>query len=371
VGVVFFFLTILVLPGLPSGALVGRWALLAIVCAYVLFRLELSWGAIALLAYLAVMGWLAPVGYEALNLYCHAVLLVILYCYAKGMPDLRKVAIGVGIGMAVNSAVMVAQHFDALGWFPQLTPDGGLYFNHNMAGEAAGMALALVIGYRLWWLVPGVLPTLYFGARSPLLGLAVAGVLWLWGRSRLSAIGLLLAAPVAMYAIHPEYLTVEWTGAFYTLFNRGEMWVDAVHGLTLAGQGLGSWVTNFPLYQHHTSPLELRWENAHNDALQLTFELGIVGAMLCAAFVYRLAISERRPEHYALLVFIVEGLFGFPLYVPVTAALAAICAGHLFARGPYLRQHIVRLGLFLRHWDAAGRGGQLLQGGDAIPAQSG
>lgn len=370
-GTVFFFLTIFVIPGFPSGALVGRWGLLAVTCAFLLFRCQLSWGAIALLAYLALMGYAAPVGFEALNLYCHAILLVILFCYAKQMIDLRKVAIGTGLGMAVNSAFMVVQHFNGLWWIPSLTPDGGLYFNHNMAGEAAGMILALVVGYRLWWLVPGILPTVYFGARSPLLGLGIAGFAWTWGKSKLLATAILLLVPFGIYATHPEYITQSlggWTGPFTTMLNRFGTWDDAIHGFTVFGQGLGSWIVNFPLYQRHTSPLELRWENAHNDAIQIIFELGIVGAALCAAFVYRLAIAERRPEFYALVVFSVEGLFGFPLYTPVTGALAAVCAGYLFSRGRYLRDDFVRFGLLLCTRYSLRRHRELLPGRNAVSA---
>ncbi len=373
-GFVFFILTVAVLPGLPSGALVARWGLLAITCAVLLFRCQLSWGALALLAYLAVMGWITPVGFEALNLYCHLVILVILYCYAKGMPDLRKVAIGCGVGMAINSAIMVAQHFNGLWWIPQLTPDGGLFFNHNMAGEAAGMILALAVGYRLWWIIPGILPSLYFGARSALLGLGVAAFLWAWQRSKALALGPLLATPLIIYVVHPEYITASlagWAGPFTTLFGRLGTWNDAIHGFTLVGQGFGSWIVNFPLYQRFTSPLEIRWENAHNDPIQIIFELGLIGGILCVAFVYRLAISRRKPEFYALVVFLVEGFFGFPLYVPVTAALAAVCAGHLFADGRYLRDDIARFGLLLCNRYTAGRSRQLLQGGDAVSAASG
>lgn len=372
-GTVFFFLTIFAIPGFPSGALVGRWGVLAATAAYLFFWCRLSWGAVALLAYLAAMSWITPVGYEAINLYFHAVFLVILYCYAKQMADFRKLAIGASLGMAINSAFMIAQHFDGLWWIPELTRDGGLYFNHNMAGEAAGMILALAVGYRLWWLVPGVLPSLYFGARSAVLGLGVAAFLWVWARSKGWALATLVAAPLVVYGTHIEYITESqggWIGPFTTLFGRFDTWNDVIKGFTITGQGFGSFITNFTLYQHATSPLEIRWEQAHNDALQLIFELGIIGAALCAAFIYRLAIAERRPEFYALVVFVVEGTFGFPLYIPVTAALAALCAGHLFARGRYLRDDLLRLGLLLCARYSAGRHHQLLSGSNSVPAQS-
>ena len=137
------------------------------------------------------------------------------------------------------------------------------------------------------------------------------------------------------------------------------------------GQGLGSWIINFPLYQVSSSTLELRWENAHNDTVQLIFELGVGGAILVAIFLFRLATSERRPEFYALLVFFVESCFEFPLYQPVTGALAMVCAGWLFSRGDSLRHALARLRLSIRPGDANARGSLHIPGGGTVPARSG
>lgn len=370
-GTLFFFLTVLVVPGFPAGALVGRWALLAAAAAFLFFRCELSpWGW-ALLAYLGLAAWIAPVGYEASNLYCHAAMFVVVYAYASGMKDLRRVAIGLGLGFAVNSAVTVAQHFIDLSWIPQITPDGGLYFNRNIASEGAAMALAMVVGYRLWWLVPGILPTLAFGSRAPVLALGVVGAMAIWRKSKLLAV---LAATV------PTIIAVTWlqfhgvSGGkapwLQDLWQRVGTWYDGARGFTILGQGLGSWIVNFPLYQHSSNALQLRWENAHNDVVQIIFELGVVGAVLVIAGLWRLLLSPRAPEYYCLCVFVLCGGVGFPLYEPVSGALAAACAGVLFSGLPPVRGHLARFGL--RLWDglANKRPGLFLPGRRAVPAQS-
>jgi len=135
---------------------------------------------------------------------------------------------------------------------------------------------------------------------------------------------------------------------FSDLWLRLGTWYDAMHGFTVLGRGLGSFIVEFPRFQQYSSPLSLRWENAHNDIVQILFELGIGGFVLIALFAIRLAQAERRPEFYALVVFLVEGLFGFPLYQPVTGGLAAVCAGCIFGHGYSLRFELDRFGLRIR-----------------------
>ncbi len=356
------------LPGFPSGALVGRWGLLALAAATLMFKMELPRAAWIFLAYLAVMAWWGPVWYEAVNLYIHAAFFVVLYCYAAKMEDLRRIAIGVGLGFAVNSAVVIAQYFIDWSFVPTITPASGLYFNRNMASEAAAISLALVMGYRLWWLVPGFAPTLLAGSRIPVMALGLAGAIAIYRYSRFMA---------ALAIVLPALLSVAWlqghgalyyAGVFDTLIQRFGTWYDGAQGFTFFGQGLGSWMINFPLYQTHSNPLELRWENAHNDAVQLLFELGIGGAVLIAVFLFRLANAERNAAFYALVVFAVEACFEFPIYQPVTGALAVVCAGYLFRRSDSLRSLVVRGGLRIRYWHAQPRGGIHQPGGGVIPA---
>ncbi len=367
-GTFFFFLTIFVIPGFPSGALVGRWGLLALCAAMLLFKTELPKSAWIFLAYLAVMAWWGPVWYEAVNLYIHAAFFVVLYCYAAQMTDLRRVAIGMGMGMAVNSIAVLSQHFAGWNGIPEITPGAGLYFNRNIASETAAMALALVVGYRLWWLVPGILPTLAFGSRMPAVALGVAGAVAIYRYSKFYAALSILAPILVAVGWLQGHGDVYYAGILDTLMQRLGTWYDGAQGFTLSGQGLGSWIINFPLYQTHSNTLELRWENAHNDAVQLLFELGVGGAVLVAAFAFRLATSERRPAFYALLVFAVEGCLGFPLYQPVTGALAMVAAGFLFRRSVPLHRLIIRGGLSVWDGHAHARSGLYQPGGGAVPA---
>jgi len=264
--------------------------------------------------------------------------------------------------------VVIAQHY---GWqgIPELVPDSGLFFNRVIAAEGAAMALVLVVGYRLWWVVPGILPSVGLGSRSAILATTIAGVFALWQRSRIAAAG----AVVAAIAVLVVYTEVNFNGIVGTddITMRLGAWYDAMHGMTFAGSGLGSFIVDFPLYQVHTNALQLRWENAHNDIIQLTFELGIVGAFLCALALAKLYTSPSQPERYALIVFVALGLVGFPLYEPFTGALAALCAGFLFSRGDSILLHIAGGGL--RIWDglAHRQSGILHEGFGAVSLKPG
>lgn len=339
--VVFFILTVLVAPFLPAGATIPRWAFLSLSCAVLMFRTEFTLTAWLIAGYVAVMAYVAPVGYDAAFLYWHFLLYLIVFLCAYRM-DLRKIAIAVALGMTVNSAVEVAQYF---GWHIMPTtaqPESGLFYNGNIASETAAMALVLVVGYRLWWLVPGLLPTLYLGSRAPVLALGVAGLIAMWKwESKFPALICAIGAVVVALAIH--------TPGFDTLMQRVGVWQDMLPHFSPLGHGLGSFIVDYPAFQHHSNPLMLRWENAHNDILQVVYELGIGGALLVGALIFRMATGERGPAFYALLVFLVEGCFGFPLYEPATGALAMVCAGRLFVGSPALFELVDSVRLRIRH----------------------
>ena len=356
-GIFTFFLVIGVIPGLPAGALVGRWALVAVVAAVLFMRRDITPGGYILLAYLAVMTFFAPVWWDSTFLFFHAVCFVILYSYAQGMVSLRNMTIGMGLGMAVNSAVVLAQFIWDWKFVPTITPYAGLYFQRNIGAETAAVSLILLVGYRLWWLIPGCLPTLFFGSRAAAVAVAVPLAMMLWRRSKIIAAATFasLISAICIAWLITNYFMAGKIVPTATLFAsdlviRLHTWYDALHGLTWFGRGLGSFMVEFPRWQDYTSALQLRWENAHNDPLQIVFELGIGGVVLIALFAIRLSYAERRPEFYALIAVVVEGMFGFPLYQPVTGPVAALCAGWLFGHGDPLRDVLVRFGLRILTW---------------------
>ena len=341
-GIVFFILTVLVLPGLPSGGVEPRWAFLSLVAGRLLFDIEIAPLTWLLILYVGLMAWFAPIHYDAAYLYWHFFILVALFLYARHM-DIRRIAIGCGLGFAVNSVAVIAQ---ARGWdfIPQMFSAnhiyGGFYYNPAAGSEAAAIAAALIVGERLYWLLPGLVPTLLYGTRGPIAALGLTSMVFLWKRSPF--VGLVAALAALL-------IVVMWMNKPYdTLGFRFDVWWDALSGLTFFGQGLGSWISEFPRYQVHSNALNIRYENAHNDFLQIIFELGVGGAILLGIFLYAFWRAPRTGPWYALLVALVVGCFSFPLYNPVSGALMAVLAGHLLGRGDPVR--LVQLGKRCRIW---------------------
>jgi len=170
---------------------------------------------------------------------------------------------------------------------------------------------------------------------------------------------LVLLTMVAMLALNPKV---------YDLADRYFVWYDLWHGQTLFGRGLGAFISDFPALQvHGRGTLQLRYENAHNDFVQVIYELGIGGAVLIALLLVRMYRVPRTPAWYALVVFLLEAQIGFPLYQPVTGALAALCAGSLFGHRVAVRRlfDLRRLGLWA--WLAHRRDEVLRHVGAVVP----
>lgn len=293
---------------------------MAAVAAVMVWRIQLTSTFFIVLAYVAGMALLSPAGFDATLLFMHFLILAVLFCTRF---DLRQATMGAAIGMAVNSLFMLFQHYGYTA-IPMLSPMPGLFYNRNIGAEAAGIILALAVAYRLWWFIPGILPVLVFGSRAPIIALGVAGGCALWRRSPFQGLMGVLGGLLFVVTVMHDY------GGLTDMWQRVGVWQDMLPALRPWGHGLGSFIYEFPLYQRHTSALQLRFENAHNDFLQLCFELGLVAVVAAVVILVQLWYAPRSPAWYALVVFLVEGCFGFPLYEPVTACLAAVCAGHLF-----------------------------------------
>jgi hypothetical protein len=101
------------------------------------------------------------------------------------------------------------------------------------------------------------------------------------------------------------------------------------------GHGLGALGSNFALFAHATDPMPVRNAFAHNDFLQIAYELGVPGLVLILAFV-GLVLKAGGPERYIFIAFIVEANLAFPSHLPTTGAIAATVAGVAAGRLPRL-----------------------------------
>ena len=103
----------------------------------------------------------------------------------------------------------------------------------------------------------------------------------------------------------------------------GTIWHETAGGISLLGNGFGA----FGGVQH---ALQLDFtvpQHAHSDALELLWETGIIGFCLLLIFMRQL-LGPLNASRLVLIVFVVEGCFGFPAYLPATLCLVGVAAGH-------------------------------------------
>jgi hypothetical protein len=339
-----FALCILFVPVFPAGATVPRVALLSIALPALMLWEDtpVPRGVVLVTAY--VLSTILFTGniYYALYDGWWFLLLAAAFCIGREITDLRWVFIAAGLALWVNSVVVLGEQF--ADWrVAQVTVRGGLFINRNNAVEAAAMVTTALVYFRVWWVLPGLVPTLLAGARAPLLALGVVALITLWGKSRVMAL-LCAAASFALIG------SMWWLNAGFSvssLSDRLWVWYDTVLGWSLFGHGIGMFSYEFPTIQVHTDALAQRFVHPHFELLQIVYEFGIVGVVLVGLPVYRMGRVQPDAAWYALAVFLVEGCFAFPLYMPVTGFLAALCAGHISRPGAALRHELgpIRLGL--------------------------
>lgn len=241
---------------------------------------------------------------------------------------MRLFFIGLTTGLTVNAAIVM---FQLMGWqgVQQIAPPAGLFANRNLLGETAALGLVAAVAWRLWYGVPGCLGALLAtNARGALLGAAVGLLALLWRWSRLAAGGLAVVGTLVL---------VGWTGRgtkIESVIERVGIWQDAVLGMTLFGHGSGSFYTWYPAVATLHDTLDSRPDHAHNDFLEVAFELGLPGIAIFLALCWaswRWAAAEVRP---VLACGAVIACFGFPLHTAAAAGIIALVAGYGAGFGP-------------------------------------
>lgn len=305
-----FLLPIACISPLPDGAGAPRWALLCLVPFFAkIDGFSSKIGIFPLFFAGFSLVWSPDPVYGSMLAF-HFVLLALVIMLAP--KNLTQIVWAMGFGLALNAVVVAIQ---LAGFQPVKHVDGqpyaGLFFNRNQQNDLTAMVIVGLLCLRGWralllaaWIsLPLWAPPV---GRTPLVALAVAGAFALprWWR-----IAALVGAGLAFFilAADPARIT--------SGLQRLDTWTDAAGNLTILGHGLGSFRWAYP---------EMEW--AHNDFLQISYELGLVGAAVIAALVW-IAVRAPLMPRLVLIVFLVEGLFDFPLYWPTTGFMAALCLG--------------------------------------------
>jgi O-antigen ligase len=188
---------------------------------------------------------------------------------------------------------------------------------------------------------------------------------WVWGQSRLLAVliavGLVCGAAATHFDVASASSNIERLG----------IWGDTVSGMKLAGHGLGAFYTDFAGHAPNVDLLRSRPFHAHNDFLEIAYEIGPGIVLFLGLIAFALGGSSII-ERAILSAFIMEAAVDMPLRYPATLFLASIVLGRLCADRRLLRHHIacwrmaVR-GRLARNINRDGR--QRIEGGsNSVPA---
>jgi hypothetical protein len=200
---------------------------------------------------------------------------------------------------------------------------GGTFGNSNFAGEAAAAAAigaAVPLGAIAFAVVA------LSACRGALVGFVTMCVIWLWrsGRWDRRAWAVLFVSLCVVGAV----ATLSDPIKREAVIQRSLIWRDTYDGLTVFGRGIGQYRATVPDKGHRLAALELNTEHAHNDILEIAFELGLPGVALFGFFLLSAYRRGMAAERYVMGSLLVAGLFGFPLCEPASGFLFAVVAGH-------------------------------------------
>jgi hypothetical protein len=264
-------------------------------------------------AFLSLRWALAPelAWFEVWQLLC----LAAAFVYGSTQPDLRKVAIGLAIGLSISSLIAISQYYSYYHFHPEFQLVGewrperpsGLLWNPVVLGEAIALTIVLLVTYREWLYIPALLPGLYLcQSRGAWLALGVVAM------ARLNRWTLLGLVPLA---------AAFWFLPTASDQQRLDIWRLTYEHLTWLGHGAGALYST--VYVVHNIPYKPAF--AHNEFLDFIYLYGVGGLTGCALLLAPLTVLVA--ERWAYLTFFLLALFSFPLHDPVLVFISGAIAG--------------------------------------------
>lgn len=366
-----FLLMVAYLPGTFQPATAGRWAVASIGIAVLLWCLPripiLQYG----LAFLAIaelsLVWETYRLDGANEMWRYLLVAGAIALGLKGMGN--AIFEGAAWGIAVSTPFVIAQMF---GYHPVLeaAPPAGLFSHKDMLAETAMLVVLWALWHRRWVLLGLCLPCVIFPHdRAVFVALLGAGVVLLWPRRRMMAYGLAGISALALVGA----TTLQYR--HQAIDERLDIWRDTILGMTLQGRGIGQYYGTYPEAAKYEKVESVRPAHAHNDLLEVAYELGIPGFLFAAVFAAGAFLSPYSWEKIVFTAFAIDSVFAFPLHDPSAGILGGVVAGGLYAMRSLLRDRL-RLGaIFLARRDEGlpghargGAGGARLAARPGVPA---
>ena len=216
--------------------------------------------------------------------------------------------IALGLVGVASSALAIAQasfgFYPFPVWLPETAP--GLFFNTTHTGAALALTALGLLAYRLYWLIPGLLPGLWLAHSRGAWAALALGILAMWVRKPLVLLALALALGV-LYSFHPSSSDLQ----------RLQIWRGAWLYLTPWGNGFDSfqylWIGHPAWHPIYT----------HNDYLQTIFEFGIWSVIPFGLIAWA-ASRSHATAWPTLIAFLFIACFSMPLHMPIPFTIGAI-----------------------------------------------
>lgn len=325
-----FGLAVAFVPNAYADVNVGRWAVAWLCIALLIWivpsvRWSLCGGVLLVLA-LVSFAW-APEPLNAINGFLQLGLLAGAFVVGRA-GCAENIFEGAAWGMIGNSALAVAQ---VSGWHPVMevstASPAGLFGNRDFMAEAALLVIVPLVWQRRWFMAAAILPalTLPFD-RTVILAGGMVTALMVWKLSRTVTIITIIAA-----CIGAAVLTLT-PGKLHSAKDRTDLWKDTLAGTTFLGRGIGQFYNTFPEAATRQPIERIRSDHAHNDWLELTYELGIMGIVLAGLLSAGVLSGPTCWEKYVFLALCVMSCFAFPLHNPATGILGLVAAGGAYRR---------------------------------------
>jgi hypothetical protein len=341
-------LTLLYLPFIYASATSPRWAFLAIslVCLIAVSYRKVNFTLLHLFGLLFIcwstlsLIWTSNI-YDGIDALIKFVILGLAFVVGSYLHSLKQLFVGLAIGITVSS-ILVLFGFS-----------GGLFVNFNILAETALIVAVGLWIYKKYLYLIGILPSIIFSfSRAALLVGSIFFTCWLWKRSKLYSICLIVGIviiSVGLFNYGELFGTARLRFRLETIDERFILWFDTIKGLNLLGNGLGSYFTSYPALTNSIDTLLFRPKFAHNDLLQIVFELGLIGGLLALLICWKV-FSSKQNEKYVFAAFVGISIFSFPLYLPVTAFIAAIVCGYIAARSVDIQLSFINGRILLCNW---------------------